>query len=55
MTDAKNEIAVYDGPKSGELIRPDEPVTARNAPAMSANTSRAWNSRHRPRSSISRG
>ena len=34
MTDAKNEIAVYDGTKSGELIRPDEPVTARNAPAI---------------------
>ena len=32
--DAKNEIAVYDGTKSGELIRPDGPVTARNAPAI---------------------
>jgi site-specific recombinase XerD len=34
MIDAKNEIAVYDETKSGELIRPDEPVTARNAPAI---------------------
>jgi integrase/recombinase XerD len=34
MIDAKNEIAVYDGTKSGELIRPDEPVTSRNAPAI---------------------
>jgi site-specific recombinase XerD len=34
MTDAKNEILVYDGAKTGELIRPDEPVTARNAPAI---------------------
>jgi integrase/recombinase XerD len=34
MIDAKNEIAVYDGTKPGELIRPDEPVTARNAPAI---------------------
>jgi integrase/recombinase XerD len=34
MIDAKDEIAVYDGTKSGELIRPDEPVTARNAPAI---------------------
>jgi integrase/recombinase XerD len=34
MIDAKNEIAVYDGTKSGELIRPDEPITARNAPAI---------------------
>jgi hypothetical protein len=34
MTDAKNEIAVYAGTKFGELIRPDEPVTARNAPAI---------------------
>jgi integrase/recombinase XerD len=34
MTDAKNEIAVYDGAQAGELIRPDEPVTARNAPAI---------------------
>jgi site-specific recombinase XerD len=34
MTDTRNEIAVYDGPRSGELIRPDEPVTVRNAPAI---------------------
>ena len=34
MTDAKNEIAVYDGTKTGELIQPAEPVTARNAPAI---------------------
>ena len=34
MTDAKNEIAVYDGTKSGKPIRPDEPVTARNAPTI---------------------
>jgi hypothetical protein len=34
MTDAKNEIALYDGTRSGELIRPDEPVTARNAPTI---------------------
>ena len=34
MIDAKNEIAVYDGAKAGELIRPEEPVTARNAPAI---------------------
>jgi len=34
MVDAKNEIAVYVGINSGELIRPDEPVTARNAPTI---------------------
>jgi hypothetical protein len=34
MTDAKNEIAVYAGTKTGELIQPVEPVTARNAPAI---------------------
>jgi hypothetical protein len=28
MIDAKNEIAIYVGTKSGELIRSDEPVTA---------------------------
>ena len=34
MTDAKHEITVYNGPRSGQLIQPDEPVTARNAPAI---------------------
>jgi integrase/recombinase XerD len=34
MTDAKNEIAVYTGTETGELIRPTEPVTARTAPAI---------------------
>ena len=34
MTDAKNEIAVYTGTETGDLIRPDEPVTARNTPAI---------------------
>jgi integrase/recombinase XerD len=34
MTDAKNEIAVHDGTGSGQLIRPDGPVAARNAPAI---------------------
>ena len=34
MSDTKNEIAVYDATTTGELIRPDEPVTARNAPAI---------------------
>jgi site-specific recombinase XerD len=34
MADEKTEIAVYEGAKAGELIRPDEPVTARNAPAI---------------------
>ena len=34
MIDAKNEIAVYVRTNSGELIRPDEPITARNAPAI---------------------
>jgi site-specific recombinase XerD len=32
--DHKNEIAIYDGTTTGELIRPDEPVTPRNAPAI---------------------
>src|SRR4051812_50201879 len=34
MVDAKNEIVVYDGTRSGQLIRPEEPITARNAPAI---------------------
>src|SRR3954468_17711570 len=34
MADAKTEIIVYNGPKAGELTRPAEPVTARNAPAI---------------------
>jgi integrase/recombinase XerD len=34
MSDTKNEIAVYDATTTGELIRPNEPVTARNAPAI---------------------
>jgi integrase/recombinase XerD len=34
MTDAKNEITIYDATKTGELIQPAEPVTARNAPAI---------------------
>lgn len=34
MTDAKNEIAIYDGTQAGELVRPAEPVTARTAPAI---------------------
>lgn len=32
--DEKREIAVYDATKAGELTRPAEPVTARNAPAI---------------------
>jgi len=32
--DARNAIDVYAGPRPGELIRPDGPVTARNAPAI---------------------
>jgi integrase/recombinase XerD len=32
--DQKNEIAVYGGTRTGELIRPDGPITARNAPAI---------------------
>jgi integrase/recombinase XerD len=34
MTDSKNEITLYAGPESGQLIRPDELVTPRNAPAI---------------------
>src|SRR3954464_5977610 len=34
MSDVKNEIVVYDGTTTSELIRPDGPVTARNAPAI---------------------
>ena len=34
MTDTKNEIAIYDRAKTGELIQSAEPVTARNAPAI---------------------
>jgi site-specific recombinase XerD len=34
MTDAKNEITLYKRPVPGQLIRPDEPVTSRNAPAI---------------------
>jgi integrase/recombinase XerD len=34
MTDAKNEITIYGGALSAELIRSVEPVTARNAPAI---------------------
>jgi integrase/recombinase XerD len=34
MSDAKNEIAIYGGTTSGELIQPNEPVTPRNAPAI---------------------
>ena len=34
MTDSRNEIAIYDTTKTGELIQPVEPVTARNAPAI---------------------
>src|SRR5437763_9899516 len=34
MVDAKNEIVVYDGTRSGQLIRPEESITARNAPAI---------------------
>jgi integrase/recombinase XerD len=34
MSDAKNEIAIYDGTTSGELIQSNEPVTPRNAPAI---------------------
>src|SRR4051794_41960819 len=34
MVDAKNEIVVLDGAVGGELVRPDGPVTARNAPAI---------------------
>jgi hypothetical protein len=32
--DEKNAIVVYGGTETGELIRPDAPVTARNAPAI---------------------
>lgn len=32
--DEKTAITIYDGATSGELIRPDELVTARNAPAI---------------------
>ncbi len=34
MTDAKTEITIYEGAETGQLIRPDEPVTPRNAPAI---------------------
>src|SRR4051794_35340364 len=34
MSDAKIEITIYEGPKSGELILSDGPVTPRNAPAI---------------------
>jgi len=34
MMDEKTEITIYDGPPTGELIRSDEPVTHRNAPAI---------------------
>ena len=34
MTDTKNEIAIYDTTKTGELIQPSEPVTPRNAPTI---------------------
>ena len=34
--DETHAIVARDGAKSGELIRPDEPVTARNAPAIVA-------------------
>lgn len=32
--DEKNEITIYSGASTGELTRPDGPVTARNAPAI---------------------
>jgi integrase/recombinase XerD len=34
MTDAKTEITIYEGSETGQLIRPDGPVTPRNAPAI---------------------
>lgn len=34
MTDAKTEITIYEGSDTGQLIRPDGPVTPRNAPAI---------------------
>src|SRR4051812_47267920 len=34
MTDKNRELAVHDGTNAGELIQPDRPVTARNAPAI---------------------
>ncbi|MHB8873543.1 MAG: tyrosine-type recombinase/integrase [Myxococcaceae bacterium] len=34
MSDPKHEITIYDATKTGELIQPAEPVTARNAPAI---------------------
>jgi hypothetical protein len=34
MSDTKHEITLYDGTMTGELIRPDEPVSPRNAPAI---------------------
>jgi hypothetical protein len=34
VIDEKNAIVVYAGTETGELVRPDEPVTARNAPAI---------------------
>jgi hypothetical protein len=34
MTDARNEITPYEGPRPGPPLRPDEPVTPRNAPAI---------------------
>jgi integrase/recombinase XerD len=34
MTDAKNEITLHESPETGQLIRPDELVTPRNAPAI---------------------
>ena len=30
----KHAIVVFDGSKTGELVQSDEPVTARNAPAI---------------------
>jgi site-specific recombinase XerD len=34
MTDAKTEITIYEGSETGQPIRPDGPVTPRNAPAI---------------------
>lgn len=34
MTNSRNEIAIYDTTKTGELIQPAQPVTARHAPAI---------------------
>ena len=34
MTDAKTEITIYEGSETAQLIRPEGPVTPRNAPAI---------------------